>query len=110
MEFSDLQSYIFTSVVLFSNDFKAYFFNRTTGQFPVGRLEILSMFDMESRPTIVKSALESADSGIESAHSTADSAVNRPVGTGLTLIQRVPINCLKQSVWVQKHQISISCS
>ena len=32
------------------------------------------MFDMESRPTIVKSVLESADSGIESADSTADSA------------------------------------
>ena len=33
------------------------------------------MFDMESRPTIVKSVVESADSGIESADSTADSAI-----------------------------------
>ena len=32
------------------------------------------MFDMESRPTIVKSVVESADSGIELADSTADSA------------------------------------
>ena len=33
------------------------------------------MFDMESRPTIVKSVIESADSGIESADSTTDSAI-----------------------------------
>ena len=37
-------------------------------------LEILNMYDMESRPTIVKSVVELADSGIESADSTADSA------------------------------------
>ena len=43
------------------------------------------MFDMESRPTIVKSVVESADSGIESADSTTDSATNRPVGTGLKI-------------------------
>ena len=46
-------------------------------------VEILNMFDnMESRPTIVKSVVESADSGIESADSSTDSE-NRPVGTGL---------------------------
>ena len=33
------------------------------------------MFDMESRPTNVKSVVESADSGIESADSTADFAI-----------------------------------
>ena len=33
------------------------------------------MFDMESRPIIVKSVVESGDSGIESADSTADSAI-----------------------------------
>ena len=33
------------------------------------------MFDMESRPTIVKSVVESTNSGIESADSTADSAI-----------------------------------
>ena len=33
------------------------------------------MFDMESRPTVVKSMVESADSGIESADSIADSAI-----------------------------------
>ena len=33
------------------------------------------MFDMESPPTIVKSVVESADSGIESAYSTVDSAI-----------------------------------
>ena len=33
------------------------------------------MFDMESRPTIVKSVVESADSGIESADPTTDSAI-----------------------------------
>ena len=33
------------------------------------------MFDMESRPTIVESVVESADSGIETADSTADSAI-----------------------------------
>ena len=33
------------------------------------------MFDMESQPTIVKSVVESAGSGIESADSTADSAI-----------------------------------
>ena len=37
---------------------------------------------MESRPTIVKSVVESADSGIESADSTADSATN-PLRIGL---------------------------
>ena len=40
------------------------------------------MFDMESRPTIVKSVVESADSGIESDDSTADSATN-PMRIGL---------------------------
>ena len=40
------------------------------------------MFDMDSRPTIVKSVVESADSGIESAHSTAYSASN-PLRIGL---------------------------
>ena len=40
------------------------------------------MFDIDSRPTIVKSVVESADSGIESADSTADSAVN-PLRIGL---------------------------
>ena len=40
------------------------------------------MFDMDSRPTIVKSVVESADSGIESADSTADSAIN-PLRIGL---------------------------
>ena len=33
------------------------------------------MFDMESRPTIVKSVVELADPGIESADSTAVSAI-----------------------------------
>ena len=40
------------------------------------------MFDMDSRPTIVKSVVESADSGIESADSTTDSAIN-PLRIGL---------------------------
>ena len=40
------------------------------------------MFDMESLPTIVKSVVESADSGIGSANSTADSAAN-PLKIGL---------------------------
>ena len=34
------------------------------------------MFDRDSRPTIVKSVVESADSGIEPADSTADSVIN----------------------------------
>ena len=34
------------------------------------------MFDMDSQPAIVKSVVESADSGIESDDSTADSAAN----------------------------------
>ena len=33
------------------------------------------MFDMDSRPTIVKPVVESAGSGKESANSTADSAI-----------------------------------
>ena len=37
--------------------------------------KILNMFDMDSRPTIVKSVVESANSGIETADSTADSAI-----------------------------------
>ena len=45
-------------------------------------VEILNIFDMESRPTIVKSVVESADSGIESADSTADSTTN-PLRIGL---------------------------
>ena len=40
------------------------------------------MFDMDSRPTIEKSVVESADSGIESADSTADYASN-PLRIGL---------------------------
>ena len=40
------------------------------------------MFDIDSWPTIVKSAVESADSGIESADSTAESAIN-PLRIGL---------------------------
>ena len=40
------------------------------------------MFDMESRTTIVKSVVESADSGIELADSTAYSATN-PLRIGL---------------------------
>ena len=40
------------------------------------------MFDMEIWPTIVKSVVESADSGIESANSTTDSATN-PLRIGL---------------------------
>ena len=40
------------------------------------------MFNMESRPTITESVVESADSGIESADSTADSAAN-PLKIGL---------------------------
>ena len=59
-------------------------------RFPVGRLpsgdssgfRILNVFDMDSRPTIVKSVVESADSGIESAESAPDSAVN-PLRIGL---------------------------
>ena len=38
-------------------------------------VEILNMFAMESRPTIVKSVVKSADSRIESANSTADFAI-----------------------------------
>ena len=45
-------------------------------------MEILNIFDMESQSTIVKSVVESADSGIESADSTADSATN-PLKIGL---------------------------
>ena len=40
------------------------------------------MFDMDSQPTIVKSVVESANSGIESADSTTDSAAN-PLRIGL---------------------------
>ena len=40
------------------------------------------MFDMDSRPTIEKSVVESADSGIESADCTADYASN-PLRIGL---------------------------
>ena len=40
------------------------------------------MFDKESQPTIVKSVVESADSGIETADSPADSASN-PLRIGL---------------------------
>ena len=37
------------------------------------------MFDMESQPTIVKSVVESTNSGIESVDSTADSAIREDV-------------------------------
>ena len=47
-------------------------------------VEILNMFDMESRPTNVKSVVELADSGIESADSTADFAII-PLKIGLCL-------------------------
>ena len=40
---------------------------------PVG-FRILNMFDMDIRPTIEKSVVESADSGIESADSIPESA------------------------------------
>ena len=43
---------------------------------------ILNIFEMDSRPTIVKSVVESADSGIEWADSIADSASN-PLRIGL---------------------------
>ena len=36
--------------------------------------------------TITESVIESADSGIELANSTADSAANRPVGMGLQCV------------------------
>ena len=55
------------------------------GRFPSAYsrgFKILNMFDMDSRPTIVKLVVESADSGIESADSTADSASN-PLKIGL---------------------------
>ena len=45
-------------------------------------VEILNMFDMKSQPTIVKSMVELADSGIASADSTTDSATN-PLRIGL---------------------------
>ena len=48
-------------------------------------VEILNMFDMESRLTIVKLVVESADSGIESADSTAESAII-PLKIGLWVI------------------------
>ena len=40
------------------------------------------MFGMDSRPTIVKSVVESANSGIKSADSTTDSGAN-PLRIGL---------------------------
>ena len=40
------------------------------------------LFDMDSRPPIVKSVVKSANSGIESADSTANSAAN-PLRIGL---------------------------
>ena len=49
------------------------------GQFPSADsrdFRISNMFDMDSRLTIVKSVIESADSGIKSADSTVDSASN----------------------------------
>ena len=39
-------------------------------------VDILNMFNTGSQPTITKSVVESADSGIESADSTTDSAAN----------------------------------
>ena len=53
----------------------------------VGQLEseILNMFNTGSRPTITKSMVESADSGIESANSNAASAAN-PLKSGLWLL------------------------
>ena len=45
-------------------------------------VEIINMFDTGSRPTITKSVLELADSGIELADSTADSAES-PLKIGL---------------------------
>ena len=45
-------------------------------------VEILNMFTTGSRPTITKTVVESADSGLESADSTTNSAAD-PVKTGL---------------------------
>ena len=45
-------------------------------------VEILNMFNTGSRPTITKLVVGSADSGIESADSTADFAAN-PLKIGL---------------------------
>ena len=45
-------------------------------------VDILNMCNTGSRPTITKSVVESADSGIESADSTTDSAAN-PLKIGL---------------------------
>ena len=64
------------------------------GRFPsadsIG-FKILNMFDRESRPTMTESVVESADSGIESADSTAvnlknlKNVLNRPEGgNGIT--------------------------
>ena len=55
------------------------------GPFAVGRLQYPAdsrMFDMDNRPTIVKTVAESADSGIESADSTTNPASN-PLRIGL---------------------------
>ena len=48
------------------------------------------MFDMEGRQTIVKLVVESADSGIESADSAADSATN-PLRIGLLVCGYGPL-------------------
>ena len=58
------------------------------GQFPPAnssRLRILNMFDRESRPTITESMVESADSAIESASFTTDSAAD-PVKIDLWIL------------------------
>ena len=57
------------------------------------------MFDMESRPTIVKLVVESADSGIESDDSTADSAII-PLKIGLWVRAALAISVLFAE-WVQ---------
>ena len=54
------------------------------------------MFDMENRPTVVKSVVESADSGIESADSIADSAII-PLKIGLW-------------VWALSNDINSACA
>ena len=52
------------------------------------------MFDMDNRPIIVKSVVESADSGIGSANSTADSALN-PLRIGLWVGALILLYCLE---------------
>ena len=64
---------------------------------------ILNMFDMDSRGTIVKWVVESADSGIELADSNADSASN-PLRFGqwvraLRLIETLDYPVLTLDTW-----------